>query len=30
VGWKEGRELSYSLDVYRQTHCGCLYGELDN
>ncbi|MDR1037339.1 MAG: epoxyqueuosine reductase QueH [Deltaproteobacteria bacterium] len=30
TGWKEGRELSLKLDVYRQNYCGCLYGETDN
>ncbi|MDR2611420.1 MAG: epoxyqueuosine reductase QueH [Deltaproteobacteria bacterium] len=30
AGWKEGRELSLGLDVYRQSYCGCLYGETDN
>ncbi|MDR3155118.1 MAG: epoxyqueuosine reductase QueH [Deltaproteobacteria bacterium] len=30
AGWKEGRELSVKLDVYRQNYCGCLYGQIDN
>lgn len=29
-GWREGRELSQKLDVFRQNYCGCLYGEIDN
>jgi predicted adenine nucleotide alpha hydrolase (AANH) superfamily ATPase len=29
-GWKEGREICRELDVYRQSHCGCVYGEIDN
>ncbi|MDR2350056.1 MAG: epoxyqueuosine reductase QueH [Deltaproteobacteria bacterium] len=27
VGHKEGRALSFALDIYRQRHCGCVYGE---
>jgi predicted adenine nucleotide alpha hydrolase (AANH) superfamily ATPase len=30
VGGREGRQLCHRLDVYRQSYCGCLYGELDN
>jgi predicted adenine nucleotide alpha hydrolase (AANH) superfamily ATPase len=27
VGHKEGRDLSYSLDIYRQRYCGCVFSE---
>lgn len=29
VGWKEGIEISKSLEMYRQQYCGCIYSEKD-
>lgn len=28
-GWQQGIELSKEWDIYRQTHCGCLYSEFE-
>jgi len=28
-GWKEGIELSKSMELYRQQYCGCIYSEHD-
>lgn len=29
IGWKEGVEISRSLEMYRQQYCGCIYSEKD-
>jgi len=28
-GWAEGRELSKSLELYRQQYCGCIFSEKE-
>ena len=28
-GWKEGIEISKSLNMYRQQYCGCIYSEKE-
>ncbi len=28
-GWKEGIEISKSLNMYRQSYCGCIYSEKE-
>ena len=30
AGHKEGRRLAAELGLYRQSHCGCVYGCVDN
>ncbi len=29
TGWKEGREASKALGIYRQEYCGCIYSEKE-
>lgn len=29
AGWKEGIETSRTLDLYRQSYCGCVYSEKE-
>ena len=28
-GWARGHEIARALGLYRQTHCGCLFSELE-
>jgi predicted adenine nucleotide alpha hydrolase (AANH) superfamily ATPase len=29
-GWQEGIDISRSLDLYRQSYCGCIYSEQES
>ncbi|MDR3631952.1 MAG: epoxyqueuosine reductase QueH [Desulfocapsaceae bacterium] len=29
-GWQEGIDISKSLDLYRQSYCGCIYSEQES